>query len=153
MKIQLTPIIILFIIFSGCISPTQNGQKREIGSINTGDSLSIPRQQVISINYTQSKFILESKNYTFKNNSEGDIYVFIASKQLENKIRPKLVITIFSSLEETGIEGSYDSENPIPHSELEEKKEYVKEKIIEVAEICDLTVDIDQIEWVINYAD
>lgn len=154
MKIQVYILLILIVVsFSGCINPNGNDVNREIGSINTGNSLKVKRSQIKSINYTDVKPRLEMNNYSFKNDSEGDIYAYIASIKKTNKISPELKITIFSNNEKSIIKGSYYSENPIPHSELEEKKEYVKEKILEVAEICDLTVDIDQIEWVINYAD
>ena len=40
-----------------------------------------------------------------------------------------------------------------PENELEEKRQYLKEKVQKIAEICKLTIDWSKAEWSVYYAD
>lgn len=144
--------LIVLIFTSGCITTNSNVERR-IGEIYTGESLSLPREDVLRINYSEIESQIQQLGYTSINDSEGDVIGYIFTKMINNTHYPCLWIGIFSSLSKSFISAIYNPEGTFPESKLDEKKQYLMDRVNEIAQICNLTIDWSNVQWSISYQD
>jgi hypothetical protein len=147
-------IVLIVVSIAGCIST--NTSQRTFDSIVT--TIPLDTEEVIQINFTSVAPQIQEKGYTWRNlSSETSKIEYSATRMhannLTNYIRPILTINIISISNSSYIWGDYDYENPINESKLTETKQYVLDKMKEVAQICNLTVNWSTAQWTINWSD
>jgi hypothetical protein len=146
--------MIVVIWTSGCITNTPNQtNQRTFFVVTTGKSLSLDRNEVLKINFSEAQHRFQEKGYEFKNQSYGNVTEYVATMMGGNLLYPILKIWIDSTPNESWIQGYYDSERPINESKLNETKQYILDKLKETADVCNLTVNWTQVRWSITYAD
>lgn len=139
--------LIVLVFISGCLE-TKTLEKR-IGEISC--RLHTSREAILQINYSKIETEIEILGYTCTNGTGGGIIDYSFSKMENNSGYPALVISIFSSTTNSSVSGYYNPVDPFPESELGEKKQYFMDRVNEIAQICNLTIDWGNAQWGMSY--
>ncbi len=153
--------VCLLVASSGCILSPNSNSKRYVCLIVLEYNPSY--EDVANINYTQAKQGLEVVGYTVITHLDSEYepktndYGLYAREYVNDF--PELQFSIscwtYNSTEYGRFLVSYrptNSEHQDPKN-VELAKQYVKSKAIEVAEICNLTVDWDKAVFSVDYSD
>jgi hypothetical protein len=121
--------------------------QRKTHTLFTG-RITISRDEVLQIDYSKIEPKIKSLGYDCKNNTTNAIRYVFSRESITKEI--VLKIRIYSNNNElvnSYISGYYISESPFQETDLPEKKDLLKERVNEVAEICNLTVDWSKAQW------
>jgi hypothetical protein len=148
----LSILLVIFIFSAGCIDNSQNSSKRFIIQLHTGDSLAISGEEVKNITEDRIQKVIGQGGYKFKNLSDNEYPYYYWFYTVDNASgRDVLSISIKSNNVTSLIKVLYSES--FPESNLSEKKQWLKERVNEIATICNLTVNWTQVQWTVSYAD
>lgn len=165
MKITLYIIILtLFMVVSsaGCIeTPSNQNNFRERAILMIVADVSLNIIEVKQINFSIVEPLIEEKGYEAKNVSSqnaGYLLFYDIYTPLNTSFHPyvyKLAIQIKTWTENNKEFATYDVRySPYSNASLLEKeKQYLKDRANEVAQICNLTLNWTNVQFVVSYSD
>ena len=128
-------------------------EEKKIGIINLYVSLN--STEISKINFEKIRPEIEKRGYNWTNSSWINNVCYIASQRKPNIIYDAVGISIIwnRTTNTSHIDAFFEPEYPFPEKEIEEKRQYLREKVQEIAEICNLTIDWSEAKWSYSYAD
>ncbi len=132
-------------------SPPWGDEQTKIDSI----SLYVPLNstEISKINFEEIRPEIEKMGYNWTNSSWDDTLYYRASQRKPNINYDAVGISIVWNRtgNKSHIDAFFMPQCSFPENELEEKRQYLKEKVQEIAEICNLTTDWSKAEWSVSY--
>gem|GEM_PF-3186176 len=164
MKILLTASLIVSIILSGCITnaPQLSSNERKVIGISTDKSLKVPSSQIENITQNQIENVT-ARGYSYEYTPGEENYTWRYYHRVytnkfnlsSHKSGTELIVDIMlmQNISDSHIMAKYSPNLNFPESNLSEKKQWLEDRVNEIATICNLTVNWTQAQWTITYAD